>query len=123
MARYKHLEIYQQGYRLSKEIYRVKKKLPKATKYDLGEMAMSSSIKILRGIIVANGSKDKLKFIQIVSLEIEVMWIYLRLLFDFEGISHGEFRDLSTILSELSKLNNNWQIWANKEQSLSKTKK
>ena len=36
MARFKHLEIYQQTYKLNHEIFRIKQKLPKTLKFDLG---------------------------------------------------------------------------------------
>ena len=111
MARFKHLEIYQAAYKLNHEIYRTKLKLPKTLKYDLGEVTFKSSLKIIRGIIIANGSREKLKILQQIALEIETMWVYFRMMYDFQGISRGEFAVLSEMLSNISKQNQNWIQW------------
>lgn len=117
MSRSKHLQIYQDAYHFTREVFRIKFKLPKLIKYDLGEQVGNSALRILKGIIIANGSKNKLSSLQIVTLEIEVMWVYLRMLYDLEGISRGEFNVLSEKLVEISKQNNNWRSWAKKVAS------
>lgn len=114
MARSKHLQIYRDAYRFTRELYRVREKLPKTLKYGLGEMAFASALRMVRGIVVANGSKNKISPLQIVSLEIEVQWVFLRMMLDFKGISRSEFQMLSEILYELSKQNQNWKAWAKK---------
>ncbi len=117
MGRSKHLQIYQDAYHFTREVFRIKFKLPKLIKYDLGEQLGNSSLRILNGIVIANGSKNKLGSLQIVTLEIEVMWVYLRMLYDLEGISRGEFNVLSEKLIEISKQNNSWRSWAKKVAS------
>lgn len=112
MARFKHLEIYQQAYKLCREFHRVKIKLPKNLKYNLGDDVSKSALKIIKGIVIANGSSDKLKALQVISLEIEVLWVFFRMLFDFQGISRGEFQVFSEMLTDLSKQNQNWIKWA-----------
>lgn len=112
MARFKHLEIYQQSYKFTREIYRIKMKLPKTLRYDLGEKTLSSALKINRGIVVANGSKEKVKVLLQISLEIETLWIFTRMMFDFQGISRGEFEVISELLSGLSKQNSSWLKWS-----------
>ena len=68
MARFKHLEIYQQTYKLNREIFRIKQKLPKTLKFDLGEFVFRSSLRMIRGIVIANGTKDKSKVLQQIAL-------------------------------------------------------
>ncbi len=75
-----------------------------------------SSLRLIRGIVIANGSKEKLKVLQQIALEIELLWVYFRMLFDFQGISRGQFQVLSEQLTEISKQNQNWIKWA-KEQA------
>lgn len=70
MARFKHLEIYQSSYKLNSEIFRIKQKLPKTLRYNLGEMTFKSSLRLMRGIVIANGSRDKIKILQQLALEI-----------------------------------------------------
>ena len=115
MARFKHLEIYQQTYKLNREIFRIKQKLPKTLKFDLGEFVFRSSLRMIRGIVIANGTKDKSKVLQQIALEIELLWVYFRMLYDFQGISRGEFQVLSEQLTEISKQNQKWIKWS-KEQ-------
>lgn len=114
MARNNHLEIYQEAYRLCRELFRLKQKLPKLLKYDLGEKIGASVLTVLRTIVVANGSKDKTKALTTMALEIDVLWVYLRLAHDFKGITRGEFQALSELLHEISKQNKNWLAWARK---------
>ena len=114
MARSKHLKIYQDAYHFTRELYRIKLKLPKALKYDLGEQISASALRMLKGVVVANGSKNKNSSLQVVTLEIEVIWVFLRMLLDLQGISKGEFNLLSERLVEISKQNNNWRSWAKK---------
>ena len=115
MARFKHLEIYQSAYKFTREVYQIKTKLPKNLKFDLGEKMLNSSLKIIRGLVIANGTKDKVKVLLQISLEIETLWIFLRMLFDFKGISRGEFEVLSNLLSNVAKQNQSWIKWS-KEQ-------
>ncbi|MBK7961666.1 MAG: four helix bundle protein [Bdellovibrionales bacterium] len=115
MARFKHLEIYQSAYKFTREVYRVKLTLTKNLKFDLGEKTLNSSLKIIRGLIIANGTKDRIKVLLQISLEIETLWVFLRMLFDFQGISRGEFEVLSNLLSNVAKQNQSWIKWS-KEQ-------
>jgi len=114
MARNNHLDIYQDTYRFCREVFRVKQKLPKILKYDLGEKMGVSSLVLIKAIVIANGSKDKTKALTTMALEIDVLWVYLRLAHDFKGITRGEFQVLSELLHEISKQNKNWLAWARK---------
>jgi hypothetical protein len=115
VARFKHLEIYQSAYKFTREVYQIKTKLPKNLKFDLGEKTLNSCLKIIRGLVIANGTKDRLKVLLQISLEIETLWVFLRMLFDFKGISRGEFEVLSNLLSSVAKQNQAWVKWS-KEQ-------
>ncbi len=115
MARFKHLEIYQSAYKFTREVYQIKTKLPKNLKFDLGEKTLNSCLKIIRGLVIANGTKDRVKVLLQISLEIETLWVFLRMLFDFKGISRGEFEVLSNLLSNVAKQNQSWIKWS-KEQ-------
>jgi hypothetical protein len=92
MARFHHLEVYQLSYRFSRMMYQTKIKLPKSMKNDLGQMAFQSALKVTRGIVIANGSLDKTKILNQVFLEIDVLWQFLRMMFDFKGISKASLK-------------------------------
>ena len=80
MAQSRHLPLYAAAYAFTKEIYRLKTKLPKALKHELGQEAFHSAIKTLKCIVVANRAKDKTLHIERLQLEIEVLWVLLRLI-------------------------------------------
>lgn len=116
MARSKHLKIYQDVYRFGLQFHQTREKMPKTLKYNLGEDVAHSIRRIIRGIVVANRSQDKVKPLLIVDLEIESLWGDLRMLFDCKGISTGEFKVLCEMLYEISKQERNWLAWAKKAE-------
>jgi hypothetical protein len=121
IARNNHLRIYQDGYRFSREIFRLKQKFPKTLKYDLGEKLGNSSLTLMRAIAVANGSRDKIKPLQTMALEIDVLWVYLRMAHDFQGIKRGEYQVVSEILSDISRQHKAWLSWAREASSEANT--
>ncbi len=112
MGRNQHLNIYQDAYRFCREIYRLKQKFPKIMKYDLGEKLGSAALTLIRCIVVANGSKEKAKPLRAMALEIDSLWVYLRMAYDFQAISQGEFQVVSEILFEISEQNKKWLAWS-----------
>ncbi len=100
MSRTQHLPLYSSIYVFVREIYRIKLKLPKVLKHDLGKEVFGSAIKLLKCVVLANRAKEKERHIYRLLLEIEVQWTLLRLLFDLRGISEGEFKVLSERLSD-----------------------
>jgi len=111
MARYEHLPVYKSAYVLSREVYRVQEKLPKGLRYSLGSMAFESTLRCVKGIVYANGASSKSKALNEVALEIEVLWTYLRMLYDFKGLSKGEFQLLSERLNEVAPQVHAWTKW------------
>ena len=111
MARYQHLSVYQALYSLCLQIYKLKLKLPKTLKHDLGQTFFEGSVRCLRGVILANGSVSKIRPLQQVLLEFETLWVYSRVLFDLKAISAGEFRLLSETMTETGKQLNAWLKW------------
>jgi len=111
MARYQHLPLYQETYAFLREIYRMKQKLPKDLKHDLGSTTFQAVVRCIRFIVFANGSKLKQKPLQSLLLEIEMLWSYLRLLHDLRGISRGQFQVLTESLESISKQTQAWQKW------------
>lgn len=125
MAKFHHLEVYQLSYRFTKMIFETKIKLPKTLKGDLGQMTFLSALKLTRGVIIASSSQDKSKVLNLVALEIDVIWQFLRLMYDLKGISKGEFQVLSEVLTDISDQIQKWLNWSkenNKKSSESKAR-
>ncbi len=106
-------------------IFETKIKLPKTLKGDLGQMTFLSALKLTRGVIIASSSQDKSKVLNLVALEIDVIWQFLRLMYDLKGISKGEFQVLSEVLTDISDQIQKWLNWSkenNKKSSESKAR-
>ena len=106
-----HLSVYQALYSLSLQTYRLKLKLPKSVKHDLGQVFFESSVRCVRGVILANGSANTVRPLQQTLLEFETLWVYSRLLFDLRAISSGEFKNISEILTDSGRQLNAWLKW------------
>ena len=110
--------MYQACYQFAKEIYRLKVKLPKTLKNDLGQEAFATSLKVVKCVALASRSQDKSRLILRLLAESEAQWVFLRLLFDLRGISEGEFKVLSERLSDIEKQAQGWLKWCQKEKRL-----
>ena len=86
-------------------------------KYDLGSEIFGSGLCCLKLIVLANGSRQKRKYLQSLPLEIEVLWTYFRLLYDLRTISKGEFRIISERLADLGKQANAWSNWEKNQKT------
>ncbi len=116
MARNQHLPIYQALYAFSREVHRLKVSLPKSLRSDLGSLLFSGALRCLRLTVIANGSKQKTRFLQQLYLEIEAIWVLLRLLHDLRAISGKQFMLFSERLSNIQKQCSAWIAWAKKEE-------
>jgi hypothetical protein len=119
MARYQHLPIYKDAYVFTREFYKIKLKLPKHLKYDLGSQVFESCMRIQKSIVVANGSEKKMPVVRQVSLECETISTFLRLLYEFQGISHGEYRLSMERLVAVKKGLSVWAKWEYKNTKIS----
>ena len=118
MTSNQHLPLYQASFQFSKEIYRVKTKLPKLMKYDLGQESFASALKIVKCVALANRVQDKSRLITRLLAEVEAEWVFLRLLFDLRGISEGEFKVMSQKLGEIEKQAQAWIKWCRAQKKL-----
>jgi hypothetical protein len=64
--------------------------------------------------VIANQLKDKSVTLSRLLLEIEVLWVFLRLIFDLRGLSEGEFKVLSERLASIEKQAQAWLQWQQK---------
>ena len=116
LARYQHLPLYQATYAYAKEVYRLKCRLPKLLRHDLGAELFRSSLKALKLIVLANGLEKKKETLVALALEMESHWVCLRLLFDVKAISLGDFKAFSERLSDITEQVSKWRSWEKKHQ-------
>ena len=122
MVRSRHLPLYSASFSYIKEIYRVRIRLPKVLKHDLGHEVFHSAIRILKRIVIANGTKDKIFAISEILMEIELQWVFLRLLYDLKAISEGQFKAISVRLEGMERQAEAWLKWQKKKLAEKKNK-
>lgn len=115
MSRYQHLPLHDAVFRYTKELYDLKKRLPKDLKHDLGQSLCESALRSLKLIVFANGSLRKEAPLRDLALEVETQWIFLRLVHDQRGMTVGQFRELGDRLTEISKQVTAWRKWSKDE--------
>ena len=116
MARTQHLPLYSAAFVFVREVYRVRVKLPKTLKHDLGQEVFQSALIVLKCVVLANRAQDKSRHITRLLLETEVQWAFLRLLYELKGISEGEFKVLSVRLADIGKQAQAWLKWQQSRQ-------
>jgi hypothetical protein len=109
MARFQHLPLFQKCYSFSKEVYQLKLKLPQNFK---------SALKSTKLVILANGSENKERALKELFLEVQVIWVWLRLLVDLKAISTGQFKELPERLADIEKQVSTWMSWDKKQRKL-----
>lgn len=119
MSRAENLPLYLQIYQFTTELYRLKTKLPVILRHDLGKAAFETSLRMIKCVVTANRSAEKVLSLDELLTEIELQWVYVRLLFDLKAISSAEFKALSTRLAEIEKQGRAWFNWQNGVQSRS----
>ena len=111
MARTQHLPLYQAVFIYTREMYRLRAGFPKTIKHDLGQEVCESSIKLLKCVVIANGTIQKGRHLTRLLLEIEVQWALLRLLYELKAVSAGQFKLLSERLAEITMQSQAWFKW------------
>jgi len=116
MARTQHLPLYQAAFIYIREVYRLRAGFPKIIKHDLGHETCESAIKLLKSVVLANGSIKKDRYLNHLLLEIEVQWVLLRLLYELKAMSSGQFKLLSERLSDITKQAHAWSKWVQTQE-------
>ena len=116
MARTQHLPLYQSVFIYTREVYRLRAGFQKSIKHDLGQEVCESSIKLLKCVVLANGSVKKDRFLNRLLLELEVQWALLRLLYELRSVSagqfpgNGKFLDFQGLLEGLCWIPGSWPL-------------
>jgi len=116
MSRYEYLPLYRASYALCLYAHEVQSKLPKGLRYTVGLKLLDACVESLRLIVVANRAAQKSGALDLLILEIEGLWVFSRLLYDFRGISSGEFKVLSERLAGIQSQVDGWLKWDRKQR-------
>ena len=112
---YKDLEVYQKGYELTLEIYKITKKYPKEERYEIVSQLRRASSSIPMNIAEGWGRKSKLEFKRFLKMALgscNELQVSIELSKDLEYLSEEEYkgiREKSEILGrQIYKLEERW---------------
>jgi hypothetical protein len=103
VGRVAELEIYKTTYVLLREMTRIREKMPRTLKYEVGAEMMKSGIAVVRHISRAARKESKFDELFELMTECELLWTWVRLAHEWRGMSLGEFRLLCERLDDLSR--------------------
>lgn len=109
MATYKELIVWQKGYRLSLEIYKITKEFPRDELYGLTSQLRRASISIPSNIAegnVRNSTKEYIQFLYIAlgsSVEIQTQ---LSIAHDLQYLETKHFTEIIFLVEEITKMLN-----------------
>ena len=84
---YMELPIFEETYRFVLWIYPAVNKFPKSQRFVLGQQIENLALDILKGVIRANGERDKLPYLKDVSVRLDLLRILIRLAKDLRLLS------------------------------------
>lgn len=114
MAQYLHLPVFQRGYDLNLEIYRMTHNFPREYKYTLGQKLKEISAELLDWIVVTNAQENKSPYFSKIKLQIERLRIQVRVAYDIKILNSRRLEFLSRILEDISKQIAGWEKWSKK---------
>jgi len=115
MARYNHLPLFKRAYEFKLYFVKLSRGFPKDFKYGLALEIRKLCSEILDNIILANKSKNKEEYLQIVILAVERIKIKIRLLKDLGVIKTSSYKYIFESLIDVSKQTTAWKNWAEAE--------
>ena len=104
---YKNLDVWKKGYLLTKKIYKLTNSFPQDERYGLISQMRRASVSIVANIVEGNGRKHLKEYAQFVSIAIgssNELEVYILLSYDLKYINENEFKELSSIQTEVSKM-------------------
>jgi len=117
MAKYNHLPIFQETYKLTLEIHQTVDQFPRAHKYVLGQRLKDITSDLMDLIVEANSKQEKAEILEQARLKLEKFRIHLRLSFDLKILGLKKYEYFSRIIEEISKQLSGWLDWAREKNS------
>ena len=105
---YMELPIFEETYRFVLWIYPAVNKFPKSQRFVLGQQIENLALDILKGVIRANGERDKLPYLKDVSVRLDLLRILIRLAKDLRLLSIKQYEFASAQINEIGKMLGGW---------------
>lgn len=108
MAKYMHLNIYKDSYRLMLLSTKRVSKFPREYKFSIGQKIRDEITEIIVLIYKANSTEKKTSFIKDLLERLQVVGLLLRLSKDLAILSLPHFAELSEVLDSIGKQSSGW---------------
>jgi hypothetical protein len=117
MARYQHLQVFQDTYDLTLEIHKRVDIFPRIHRYSIGERIKVIGFDLLDLIILTNSENNKYPHLEKAEKILEKLKIYIRICFDLKILGNRGFEFLIRKMDEIGKQLNKWKEWSLKNKS------
>ena len=105
---YQNLAIFEKTYELILWLYPAINKFPKSQRFVLGQQMENTALSILKGIVRANQERDKRPHLEKISVELDVLRIFIRLAKDMKFISVRQYQFAAEKVNEIGKMLGGW---------------
>ncbi|MBN3883788.1 MAG: diversity-generating retroelement protein Avd [Nostoc sp. JL34] len=95
------LPIIQKTYDLIKWYVPILNRLPKLHKFALGDRMINGLYNLLEGLLIARYNKDKLKQLESIRSQLDILRYQTRLLFDFKLIPVNRYEFAGKLINEI----------------------
>ena len=111
----KELPIIQKTYDLIQWYVPILNRLPKTHKFTLGDRIISNLYDILEMLIRARYAREKLKILEDINTQLDILRYQTRLLLDFKLISADRYQYISQLLQDIGNNLGGWIKQRNNE--------
>ncbi len=108
MARYNHLPIYKEAYRLTLALMELSRSLPRDFKYSIGEKLQNHALDLIVDIYRANSAIEKFEYINSIIEHAQFIGLFLRLSMDMKIISEQRYSNLVEIVTGIERQATAW---------------
>jgi hypothetical protein len=108
----KDLAISPELFKFINFVFVVRIKMPKMLKHDLGSMLVTTALNCQRAVAHAYIPASRQQATAELLAELDVAWALLRLCYNHKGISAGEYKTASELLTNLNVQAQKWHNWA-----------
>ena len=105
---FQNLSIFEKTYELILWLYPTVNKFPKSQRFVLGQQIENTILEILKGIIQANSERNKLPYLNQISVELDKLRILIRLSKDLKLINIKKYQFVAEKINEIGKMLGGW---------------
>lgn len=105
---YKELIIFEKMYEFNLWLFPMVQKFPKSQRFVLGQQIESLALRVTMGIMRANIEREKRPHLRMVSVELDMLKVLIRMAHDLRFMSTRQYEHASVHIAEVGRLLGGW---------------